>query len=146
MFKKFILLLLFIGITQICYSADTYDRQERANIIAPADALGNVAITDLTQYSNMIKGYSSAVTGTITLTPTTGYKIRVIAIIAKTASTSGDISVSFNSSPTITNAIFYVPSDIRGDGHIVNQVGSIDGSLYVSVPANTWMEIFYREE
>jgi hypothetical protein len=95
-------------------------------------------------------GYTTAVTGTITLTPSTGKSLYIYYVIVAIEKQTADTCayLSFNSSPNITNAILICPVVANTCGAIGRHVcaaGATDTSLYFSAPAKTHITIWYME-
>jgi len=95
-------------------------------------------------------GYTSAVTGTITLSPSSGKRLYIYyAIITIDTQTSNTCAyLAFNSSPNISNSILICPITANTCGAIGRHIciaGEIDSPLYCSAPANTHISIWYTE-
>jgi hypothetical protein len=95
-------------------------------------------------------GYISAVTGTITLTPSTGKRLYIyyVIITIDTQTSNACAYLAFNSIPDITNAIVICPVTANTCGAIGRHTciaGAIDTSLYCTAPANSHISIWYTE-
>jgi hypothetical protein len=95
-------------------------------------------------------GYTNAVTGTITLTPSTGKRLYIYYVILAIEKQTSDTCayLSFNPSPDITNAILVCPVIANTCGAIGRHVcvaGAIDTPLYLSAPAKTHITIWFME-
>jgi len=95
-------------------------------------------------------GYTSAVTGTITLTPSSGKRLYIyyVIITIDTQTSNACAYLAFNPSPDITNAIIICPVTANTCGAIGRHTctaGAIDTSLYFTAPANSHISIWYTE-
>jgi hypothetical protein len=95
-------------------------------------------------------GYTSAVTGTITLTPSSGKRLYIyyIIITIDTQTSNACAYLAFNPSPDISNAIVICPVTANTCGAIGRHTciaGAINTSLYCTAPANSHISIWYTE-